>query len=99
VHVSPQCIRGEGEVFTFRQDFRGESVEEEETLLLPDGVKHPSELACYGTDRSCDKSCVFLTIMPNFSGQQKSMVKRLYITLWLKGCILLIPTQTNVQRV
>lgn len=25
VHVSPQCIRGEGEVFTFRQDFRGES--------------------------------------------------------------------------
>ncbi len=30
-----------GEIFTFRQDL--EERVEEETLLLPDGVKHPSE--------------------------------------------------------
>ncbi len=36
---------GEGEIFTFRQDLE-ERVKEEETLLLPDGVKHPSESTC-----------------------------------------------------
>lgn len=37
---------GEGEIFTFRQDLE-ERVKKEETLLLPDGVKHP-ELHIWG---------------------------------------------------
>jgi len=40
LHSVHQRVR-EGEIFTFRQDL--EERVEEETLLLPDGVKHPSE--------------------------------------------------------
>lgn len=38
LHSVHQRVR-EGEIFTFRQDL--EERVEEETLLLPDGVKHP----------------------------------------------------------